>query len=86
MENCEVCGNAYAYPLKIELAGRTHIFDSFECAIHVLAPRCSHCGCTVIGHGSQWSGRVYCCDHCLRTQLGHESAAAQSADHPAAGL
>ena len=25
------------------------VFDSFECAIHALAPRCSHCACRIIG-------------------------------------
>lgn len=33
----------------------THVFDSFECAIHRLAPVCEHCGCKIIGHGLQAS-------------------------------
>ena len=35
---------------------RTHIFDSFECAIHALAPTCAHCSCRVIGHGVEADG------------------------------
>ena len=43
-------------------------FDSFECAIHALAPICEHCGCRVIGHGVQvdGDGALFCCAHCAR--------------------
>ena len=42
----------------------THVFDSFECAIHALAPTCAHCGCRIIGHGMESEGVFYCCAHC----------------------
>lgn len=61
---CEICGNLYDKPLHIELSGESHVFDSFECAIHALAPRCDHCGCAVIGHGMESDGRFFCCAHC----------------------
>jgi hypothetical protein len=64
MATCEVCGNEYDKPLDITLQGETHTFDSFECAIHRLAPRCEHCGCTIIGHGHEADGRMFCCAHC----------------------
>src|SRR5690606_38238231 len=35
---CEVCGNDYDKPLEIVVNGISHYFDSFECAIHALAP------------------------------------------------
>ena len=44
--------------------GKTHIFDSFECAIHALAPACAHCGCKIIGHGIESAGRFFCCARC----------------------
>jgi Rieske Fe-S protein len=68
MAQCEVCGNDYDKPMEISVAGARHVFDSFECAIHALAPRCEHCGCTVIGHGVEADGRFFCCAHCA----GHE--------------
>ena len=37
METCEVCGNNYDKTFQVTLGGSTHIFDSFECAIHALA-------------------------------------------------
>jgi hypothetical protein len=64
MAKCEVCGNNYDKSLEIRLQGKTHVFDSFECAIHALAPSCDQCGCRVIGHGVEGKGKIYCCAHC----------------------
>jgi hypothetical protein len=44
--------------------GDSHTFDSFECAIHALAPSCEYCGIKVIGHGVEADGHFYCCAHC----------------------
>ena len=38
MASCEHCGNEYDKTFEIRYDGKTHIFDSFECAIHVMAP------------------------------------------------
>jgi hypothetical protein len=46
------------------MAGKTHTFDSFECAIHALAPSCAHCGIKIVGHGLEAAGDIYCCEHC----------------------
>jgi len=35
---CEVCGNVYDKCFELKIGGQTHVFDSFECAIHALAP------------------------------------------------
>jgi hypothetical protein len=43
MASCEVCGNEYDKVFVVEAAGARHIFNSFECAIHALAPICEHC-------------------------------------------
>ena len=64
MAVCEVCGNDYDKAFEVTLAGRRHVFDSFECAIHALAPGCEHCHCKIIGHGVESKGRYYCCAHC----------------------
>jgi len=64
MAQCEVCGNEYDKSFQVIMAGKAHNFDSFECAIHALAPRCAHCGCEVVGHGMEADGDVYCCAHC----------------------
>ena len=64
MATCEVCGNEYDKAFEVVQDGESHIFDSFECAIHALAPRCAHCHCAIIGHGVEADGRIFCCAHC----------------------
>jgi hypothetical protein len=64
MAVCEVCGNDYDKTFEVSRGGESHTFDSFECAIHALAPRCAHCGCTIVGHGVEDDGTMYCCAHC----------------------
>src|SRR5262249_60100268 len=63
---CEVCGNDYDKSFTVELGGERHTFDSFECAIHALAPTCAHCGCHIVGHGVETSDAIYCCAHCAK--------------------
>ena len=64
MAVCETCGNDYDKAFQVTLQGKAHTFDSFECAIHALAPTCQSCGVRIIGHGLESDGRFYCCDHC----------------------
>ncbi len=64
MATCEHCGNEYDKALEITQDGRTHVFDSFECAIQVMAPTCSQCGVRIVGHGLENAGVFYCCGHC----------------------
>lgn len=64
MAICEVCGNDYDNSFEIKLNGESHTFDSFECAIHMIAPECHHCKCKIIGHGVEKEGNFFCCQHC----------------------
>jgi hypothetical protein len=64
MARCEVCGNDYEKSFEVVAEGESHTFDSFECAIHALAPKCHHCDCHIIGHGVEAGGEMYCCHHC----------------------
>lgn len=66
MAACEVCGNVYDKAFRIIKGDKTYTFDSFECAIHALAPRCTHCGCNIVGHGLEANGEYYCCAHCAK--------------------
>lgn len=72
MARCDKCGNAYDKSFEITSSGRTHTFDSFECAISMLAPRCAKCDCTIIGHGLEADGRIFCCNHCAEEAGVHE--------------
>ena len=60
-----VSGEEYDKAFRVEMPDdQPHVFDSFECAIHALAPTCEHCGVRIIGHGVEANGSVYCCAHC----------------------
>lgn len=67
MPKCYACGNDYDNTFTVTTANNeTYIFDSFECAIRVVAPRCDTCDVTIIGHGVERNGSYYCCAHCAR--------------------
>ena len=68
MAVCEVCGNDYYLSFEVVMSGSRHVFDSFECAIHALAPVCEHCGCKIVGHGIEAEGTFYCCASCARKE------------------
>jgi hypothetical protein len=62
-----MCGNDYDKAFTVTMpGGDDHVFDSFECAVHALAPSCPHCGCRVMGHGVESQGAIFCCAHCAR--------------------
>jgi hypothetical protein len=71
MGKCETCGNTYERAFDIIMDGRKHTFDSFECAIHALAPKCAHCGCAIVGHGVEAGDTIFCCAHCARDMGAH---------------
>ena len=65
MARCEICGNDYDKSFTVTPArGAARTFDSFECAIHALAPSCTHCGVKIVGHGVEKDDKFYCCAHC----------------------
>jgi hypothetical protein len=68
MAKCATCGNDYDKSFQVTLDGQTHTFDSFECAIEKLAPRCVHCALRVIGHGVEKDGDIFCCVHCAQQE------------------
>ena len=72
MKKCQVCHNEYENCFTVQIKGKQFDFDSFECAIHALAPRCHHCGCTIIGHGVEANAIIYCGAHCARSE-GHKN-------------
>jgi hypothetical protein len=83
MGTCEVCGNEYdkSFSITFEVSPEEpHTFDSFECAVHAVAPVCDHCGCKILGHGVEADGSFYCCAHCAQ-----ESGVPQATDRIEAG-
>lgn len=68
MAKCDLCGNDYDKAFQVVLGGATKTFDSFECAIEAMAPRCAHCGCRIIGHGLEAQDKFYCCRQCAERE------------------
>lgn len=66
MRPCDSCGNSYDKAFQLTYNGTTYTFDSFECAIHKLAPMCAHCGCRILGHGIESELEFFCCAHCAK--------------------
>src|SRR5688572_15227137 len=64
MDTCDTCGNGTGTLMTITRQGEIRTFDSFECAIHAMAPACRECGCRILGPGTSSGGYLYCCDHC----------------------
>jgi len=54
MARCDVCGNDYDKSFKVVQGQHEMTFDSFECAVHAMAPRI------------EANGKLYCCAHCAR--------------------
>lgn len=69
MARCETCGNDYDKSFQVVKDGQSHTYDSFECAIHALAPVCAACGIRIVGHGLEQSSGIFCCKHCAE-QMG----------------
>jgi hypothetical protein len=68
MARCETCGNDYHNSFEVVQGDERHVFDSFECAIHAMAPQCSHCGCRIIGHGIESDQDIFCCASCAKME------------------
>jgi len=68
MPKCDTCGNDYDKSFQVFAQGKTYTFDSFECAIHKLAPHCANCSVRIIGHGLESGDQMFCCDHCATKQ------------------
>jgi phage terminase large subunit GpA-like protein len=66
MATCDMCGNDYDKTFTITMGTQTGTFDSFECAVHAMAPTCAHCECRILGHGVEGGDSIYCCAHCAR--------------------
>jgi hypothetical protein len=68
MAKCDVCGNVYDKTFQVIMSDESYTFDSFECAIFALAPACESCGVTIVGHGVESNGAIFCCAHCAERE------------------
>ncbi len=66
MTKCETCGSTSARTLDISVNGVSHSYDSLECAIFALAPRCANCSELVVSRGIAAKELIFCGDSCAR--------------------
>lgn len=71
-KRCEVCGNNNTNCFEVHLGGVSHIFDSFECAMRALSPRCGYCNCQIRGHSVVLGNKVYCSYQCANEDHARE--------------
>lgn len=62
--SCEVCGNNDKECFEVYLGRERHVFDSFECAMNAMLPKCSQCNCQIIGQGVQLGEVIFCSYEC----------------------
>lgn len=77
MGSCDVCGGQEGRLFTVTMGSQTGTFDSFECAIHLMAPSCEHCGCRILGHPIENDSGIYCSLHCAR-EAGNPHRAVQT--------
>jgi hypothetical protein len=81
---CSVCGNESDQAFRVVTHdGASRIFDSFECSVEALAPRCAHCNCRILGHALRRGGATFCCEHCARHAASASVDAASEDSFPA---
>lgn len=67
---CVNCGVDIEKDYILFINGTEFTFDSFECALNFVAPRCTNCNSIVMGKGIRRDGDVYCSKSCSQ-QISH---------------
>jgi hypothetical protein len=65
---CVNCGVNIEKDYILFINGAEFTFDSFECAVNFVAPRCSCCNTIIMGHGVQTGGEIYCTPTCAHSE------------------
>jgi hypothetical protein len=67
--SCEVCGESRERCFEVHLGGQKHVFDSFECAIRGLLPKCALCEGLILWSGIKEGSETYCSHLCRSLYL-----------------
>lgn len=67
--SCEVCGNNNEECFEVRLGKESHVFDSFECAMKALTPKCARCGCQISSQGVLEDNVLFCSYFCANSDL-----------------
>ncbi|MDO9184358.1 MAG: hypothetical protein Q7U04_18225 [Bacteriovorax sp.] len=61
---CVNCGLNIEKDYILLINGQEFTFDSFECAVNFVAPRCKHCNAIIINSGVEMDGEIFCNSQC----------------------
>ena len=65
---CVNCGVNIEKDYILFINGSEFTFDSFECAINFVAPRCLNCNTIVMGRGVQMGNDIFCSKECSKSE------------------
>jgi hypothetical protein len=65
---CMNCGTNIEKDYILFINGSEFTFDSFECAVTFVAPRCSNCQTIIMGKGIHGRGQVFCSPACSHSE------------------
>lgn len=66
---CVGCGLNIEKDYILFINGKEFTFDSFECAINFVAPRCAQCNCIIMGQGIEHADQYFCNSFCSKGEL-----------------
>lgn len=61
---CVNCGLNIEKDYILFVNGTEFTFDSFECAVNFVAPRCACCNSIIMGRGIEKKGEMFCTPAC----------------------
>lgn len=65
---CVNCGVNIEKDYILFINGAEFTFDSFECAVNFVAPRCANCNTIIMGHGIKSAEDIYCSTFCSQNE------------------
>jgi len=65
---CLNCGENIEKDYILFINGTEYTFDSFECAVNFMAPRCTNCNSVIMGQGVHREGEIFCTKDCASSE------------------
>ena len=66
---CVNCGSNIEKDYILFVNGAEFVFDSFECAVNFVAPRCSACNSIIMGKVIHRADEIFCSANCSKERF-----------------
>lgn len=63
---CEKCGLNIEKDYILFINGKEFTFDSYDCAVNFVAPRCAHCNSIIAHREIKHREEAYCSQYCFK--------------------